>query len=105
MMDTGCWISRIRMLGGRVDRTIPPTYSDTFRQTFDIIGATWLASGRSARNTTWRQMAKDGWLVQGRKVLDPETNQPISYGIEAFRKKRQEHGMVIHNPKQGNDDP
>lgn len=87
-MDTECWRKRIAALGGLIDNSVDSRYSEPFREMFDIICATWPVPGRPIRNAAWRQLAKDGWLVQGRKILIEGTDRPRSYGIEAFRKKR-----------------
>lgn len=87
-MNTEYWRKMIEVRGGVIHDSIVEQYSVSFRNTFDIICASWPATERADRNAIWRQMAKDGWLVQGRKDVQAGTDIPRSYRIEAFRKKR-----------------
>ena len=87
-MNTEYWREMIEVRGGVIHDSIVEHYSVSFRNTFDIICASGPATGRADRNAIWRQMAKNGWLVQGRKDVLEGTDIPRAYRIEAFRKKR-----------------
>ena len=87
-MNTEYWRKMIEARCGMIHDSVVKYYSSTFGKTFDIICASWPATERAERNAMWRQMAKDGWLVQGRKDVQAGTDIPRAYRIEAFRKKR-----------------